>query len=510
MSVCDKVKEPKQRNSLLLCLTSSIAMWLCVACVPALRKQPIHSATTQTLRDACEAKDADACAEIAARLHYGQAVKKNTQHSILYARKACKHGSGRGCFLMGDLLYENKPTQSHEQLKKSCDLGYGYACALVAVQSTPLQAIGLLQRSCDLQSATGCALLGVAQINGGDFKAALSSVRKGCHLAMRSQIYSPIQKSSAAGACYQYASFYIEGKWVPPDKEKAQQLLQFACSSGVGKACRAVGLLFLNSSPQTSENITKARDFFRAGCDSYGVFAKSCFYLGNMFNRGLGGTRDQKKALYYYDKACQHNHSSGCTHASVFYIHNLAGVKRDLPRALTYAKKGCEHNSADACAVMGDIYVAQQFPQRAFEAYQHACKLSHANAYMSVGIFYQKGIGREKDISKAVSFFDAACTLRGALGCSLKWASEIELKSVDSLRQCYERALQHKPTLRGEIEVNLRIAPSGQVTVIRFVKDELKHQGLQDCIKQKIIHKKFSPSTEEIDLRISFRFQPEK
>src|SRR6185369_16880914 len=88
--------------------------------------------------------------------------------------------------------------------------------------------------------------------------------------------------------------------------------------------------------------------------------------------------------------------------------------------------------------------------QKAVELYQEAVKQENFYAYVSLGLCYKNGIGVERDIQKAIELFQRAAEEKNAYGqYNLGW--------------CYEKGVGVKQDERKAIELYQKAAEQGYI-----------------------------------------------
>lgn len=104
----------------------------------------------------------------------------------------------------------------------------------------------------------------------------------------------------------------------------------------------------------------------------------SCFKIGERF-RTLD--RDNKKALPYFEKACNLGHYTACSHAGIILMMRGTPYSKEFKKAKIYFQSACDKKHDKACYNLGSL-------------------------------FYKEG--RQK---KAIKFFDMSCELGNGIGC---------------------------------------------------------------------------------------------
>ena len=93
------------------------------------------------------------------------------------------------------------------------------------------------------------------------------------------------------------------------DYQKAAQLYQKACDSGVAEGCSNLGDLYADGQG-VNQDYQKAAQLYQKACDS-GV-AEGCFNLGALYGNGQGVKQNFSTAKQYCGKACDLGIQIGC------------------------------------------------------------------------------------------------------------------------------------------------------------------------------------------------------
>jgi TPR repeat protein len=120
-----------------------------------------------------------------------------------------------------------------------------------------------------------------------------------------------------------------------------------------------------------------------ADCDA-GAGDK-CRLAGATFQFGTKAvTKDEKRALGFYDRACALKNAGGCVSAGQMWeFHH--GVDKDDAKAATFYKEACDFDDQVGCA--------------------------------NYAIMLERGAGVAKDEAKAIALFDKACQKGAGLAC---------------------------------------------------------------------------------------------
>ena len=225
--------------------------------------------------------------------------------------------------------------------------------------------------------------------------------------------------------------------------------------------------------------------------------AKACHSLAFRYYRGVGVSRDEKRArglhariLPLAESACKKGDLNGCAFAGVVIVDAIdphrdlvragklaeracaggialgcygvgnasliggMGIARDLARGAQLLEATCAGGFALACFQLGKNYelgrtVGQDYA-RAMVLYHHACEAAREAHEMStchyLGSAYDEGRGVTEDAGSAAQLYDRACRGADASGCnSLGYFHERgRAVALDASRaaQLYERACE--------------------------------------------------------------------
>ena len=75
---------------------------------------------------------------------------------------------------------------------------------------------------------------------------------------------------------------------------------------------------------------------------------EGCANLGLLYKFGNCVKKDQKKALYYFEKSCKYGFGAGCF-ASAYYYEQGIEVKKETKKAIKLYKKACKLGLEKAC-----------------------------------------------------------------------------------------------------------------------------------------------------------------
>jgi uncharacterized protein len=100
----------------------------------------------------------------------------------------------------------------------------------------------------------------------------------------------------------------------------------------------------------------------------------SCFKIGEKY-RLLD--RDDKKALPFFEKACNGGHYTACSHAGIVLMKKGTPYSKEFKKATKYFKMACEHKHDKACFNLGSIKFKEGRQKRAIKWFDFSCDLGN-------------------------------------------------------------------------------------------------------------------------------------
>ena len=290
----------------------------------------------------------------------------------------CEDSNATACFKVGTLYSKNMDfNTSFEFFHKSCDLNNTRVCVRLANTYAKKEsfrydihkAIKLYEKACNLQEVKACDSLGHLYAKGNkDFKVdsnlSVQYFMKTCEL----EHYT----------CEKIAVAYQLGVKLKKNISNAIKFHEKACDNNSTRSCSELGNIYLEK-----HSYKKAETVLNKACTLASGW--SCGELGKIYEKGLKTiSKDSKKSLLFYDKACIYGNRTSCTKLGVDYLY-----KQDINKALKYLSKACDRADATACREMA--------------------------------LIYEEGKeGIEKNKFKSLNFFSKACTYGDEKSCMLK------------------------------------------------------------------------------------------
>lgn len=198
------------------------------------------------------------------------------------------------------------------------------------------------------------------------------------------EIFSLVKEAEATGdidGIYFMGYLYQKGIGVRADAVKARNLfLKVAASDStelldqyvINLANTELGLMYMDSESELYDEAT-AFTYFEAAADN--GFAKANYYIGQIYENGLGVDKDYEKALDYYLEAAESDYAPALNQIGYLY-YNGYGVDVDFSSAVYYQK---------LAALQG-----------------------YAPAQVNLGFLYENGFGVERNLETALSYYELA------------------------------------------------------------------------------------------------------
>jgi hypothetical protein len=122
----------------------------------------------------------------------------------------------------------------------------------------------------------------------------------------------------------------------------------------------------------------------------------ACRDLGEVYERGeLGAKRDAKKALEFYERACQRG-TTGCIEGAAIYAKGSPadGLAPNPFKAESLLDLSCKRGNADACLTLADVFEKRKDP-RAKSIFEDACRRGRKSGCEGL-----KRVGGDPDTTK--------------------------------------------------------------------------------------------------------------
>lgn len=177
------------------------------------------------------------------------------------------------------------------------------------------------------------------------------------------------------------AQILRDGLGVPADAERAFHWAKSAAEQGSAPAQLALGVMF-ELGKGTTADAAAAADWYRKAAEQGSAGAANS--LGAAYLRGVGVPADAAQAVFWFGKAARAGDAPGQFNLAMRYF-NGEGVAADPVEARRWLEK--------AAAAAGDDATTQ---------------VVVASSQQELGVLYEEGLGVEKDLVKALHYYEAA------------------------------------------------------------------------------------------------------
>lgn len=370
----------------------------------------------------CEGGSGLACQNLGYNVFFGEGTKQDKQGGFNIVKRSCELGIGSSCNQLGHWAYNGNGSAHDHTLaaafwKQGCDrkdtnscLSLGYAFQNGdGVPKKPAVAAELYARSCNDTDVTGCLNLGVlyyfgngvAQDNSKAYKLFQFGCSKGdkqsCSNSAIMQLHGEgVAKNESKAvevfqelcdgqqfmsACSTLGYLAKYGKGFAKDPARAVSYSERACSANTLLACVNLADWIDETPTAKKEEITRAFSLLQRACD--GNERSGCAYLGYMYERGRGVTKDATRATNLYRRACDQHYPMGCS--SLEFIQELGtnGIPASPLVATMKFESQCkrkDNKDARACSQAGFQYLLGRSVKRdrakAVTLFRQACELN--------------------------------------------------------------------------------------------------------------------------------------
>lgn len=232
-----------------------------------------------------------------------------------------------------------------------------------------------------------------------------------------------LKKANAGDAASQnkLGIMYMSGDEVPKDKEKAVEWYRKAAKQGSAAAAFNLGAAYYNgdgvaiSDPMAlawfeiaqnggnaaaSDAVTRSKSSIPPG-----QIAAAEIAAGDAYEDGTEVPQDYPLARHEYEEAEPLTPMADLKLGQMY--RRALGVARDLNEASTWCKKGADRKLPVAMYCMGQIAQSQNPPdyKAALDWYQRGAEFGNADCFHNIGAYYAAGVGTEKNLVTAYSFF---------------------------------------------------------------------------------------------------------
>lgn len=236
--------------------------------------------------------------------------------------------------------------------------------------------------------------------------------------------FNKSMQNGNADAAFKLAQIFSTEEYGFFDKDKADIFYRYAAELG-----NAYANYHLGKQEFKNNNIKASIDYFEKAAN--GNISHAWYKLGQIYSNEELGAFDGEKAQECYNKALNQYISDYSNNPDDFTAYRIAsmymygrGTTVNIPEAMSWFEKSYNFSNPDAAYQLGNIYhsdnyefknynIAYQYYNFAFNSYMTEFEKSptDGNIAMRIGTMYHYGLGVERDIEKALSWYRKAVEL---------------------------------------------------------------------------------------------------
>jgi hypothetical protein len=302
---------------------------------------------------------------------------------------------GEACFMAGSSFHRDGAMDvAGAAFGRSCDLHVHEGCfnaGLMASKGTGLirkeyaRAVGFYARGCDG--------VGVLLSEGRD------GVPRDDPRAV--QLFERACAKDEPMACGNLGNMYFRGDGVAKDEKRAYALYDRSCKAGSDRSCGRLGLAYVEGVAGFPRDPPKGLELMRRACDK--DVADACAQLAELYEVGVGVSKDLGAARPLYQKACRGGFGKSCVKLATSPALGAA------EEAVRWLATGCKAPDRDSCFKLGEL-LEKGGPadlEKAVDAYASACTEGSARGCAQAAAL----LGTQGKADEARDFSERGCRL---------------------------------------------------------------------------------------------------
>jgi TPR repeat protein len=187
---------------------------------------------------------------------------------------------------------------------------------------------------------------------------------------------------------------------------QAISLYSKACDYRSSIACEELGDMYKNN----LHNQYKARQSYEKSLRLNNQNPSLNYKLANMYEKGLGGVQNIKKAEYFYKKSCRSGYHKACIKLDS-RNNRYTQKDKELAQAKSLTIKCVRQDHPYSCLKSARIYKKYKKYQETKELYQKACNRNQSQACKELADYHYFGFDGKKDRTLAKQYYKRACNL---------------------------------------------------------------------------------------------------
>jgi serine/threonine protein kinase/TPR repeat protein len=308
-----------------------------------------------------------------------EVVPKGTPGSALEAAQAfergCTGGLGAACVNLGALAYLGRGiprdrARAERLFSETCFRGDASACG-----------------------EQGTALLTLRMDHPRDVRAGITFLERAC-------------KGFEEDSCMALYGHLVNG--LPDAKRELEGVNGLLDLAKRNLYSRTLVQLYETGARGLPKNLEEARRVAIATCDT----DLRCSDAAYFHSRGVGGPRDEGRALEALGRGCDADDFPSCVELGSRHREGR-GLGKDPTRAVELFRRACDGGDSDGCALLSRAYAtadgAPRDAEKALGLARAACEGGAAEGCAAVGVMLADGEGAKKDLESAIPYLSFGC-----------------------------------------------------------------------------------------------------
>lgn len=210
--------------------------------------------------------------------------------------------------------------------------------------------------------------------------------------------------SGDAAAQNNLASCYADGMGVTSDRQKALMWFEKAATQGSLEAIFNLGKGYLMGHTVFEKDVPLGFLYMKEAAEK--GLAEAQYWMGQLYNDGIGCESDTDESLKWLEKAAQQGHMKANTMSGELYMRHRCLNYDDVDKAISYFSKAAADGDPYAQLYLGEINLKKGEIEKGVKWYADAAKQNEPEALFFMGLFYNMGMAVPKDHNKAVTFME--------------------------------------------------------------------------------------------------------
>ena len=309
------------------------------------------------------------------------------------------------CYYFNGYFVKKNDASTIEWLERAATSGYAIAQNCIGawyeegyiVEKDQVEAVKWFKMSADQGNLMGQTCLGNAY-----------EFAKGVAQDFEKAVYwyqQAAEKGDAEGQ-WKLGYMYSSGKGVEKDTALAVYWYQKSAEQGNSEGQWRLGSKYFLGEG-VAENYETAVYWYRKSAEQGNTDGQ--FHLGLVYYYGTAITKDYNEALKWFEKAAKKGDTFSQYHLGLMYLNGF-GVEKNIDIAIVHMKKAAEKNFSKAHNILGMIFENELLSYDNSRLwYEKGVALGNVDAMFNLGSLYEKGIGVEPSLSKAIDLYHKAC-----------------------------------------------------------------------------------------------------